>query len=183
MTDQITVPRETWDSTWGALKEAESRLALLIERDQHKLLDVVARDKAREALTSANAVSHPKPETAPVKEGGAITSGSAANAVRDHFPDATKMVQPQAQGLTPESARAMVAEMDMNDRVLAAIDAPKRLGRLKLLMVTTAYEQGVGKGIQRVSVNPYVESTDEHDAWALGYAKGLESPKVSHPSE
>ncbi len=65
-----------------------------------------------------------------------------------------------------------------------AIDAPKRLSRLKLLMVTTAYEQGVGKGIQRVGVNPYVENTDERDAWDMGYAKGLESPfKISHPSE
>lgn len=33
-----------------ALIEAEARLTLLIEREQHKLLDVVARDNARAAL-------------------------------------------------------------------------------------------------------------------------------------
>ena len=32
------------------LTEAEARLTLLIEREQHKLLDVVARDNARAAL-------------------------------------------------------------------------------------------------------------------------------------
>ncbi|WNO05994.1 peptide chain release factor family protein [Rhodoferax mekongensis] len=49
----------------------------------------------RNALAAANAVSHTKPETTPLPEGGAITSESAANAV-----------QPQAQGewkhCTPE---------------------------------------------------------------------------------
>lgn len=40
-----------------------------------------AHDAAYSALTAANAVSHPKAETAPATEGGAITSESAANAV------------------------------------------------------------------------------------------------------
>jgi hypothetical protein len=35
-----------------ALEEVETRLTLLIDRDQHKLLDVVARDKARKAITA-----------------------------------------------------------------------------------------------------------------------------------
>lgn len=42
-----------------------------------------AHDAAYAVLTAANAVSHPKPETAPVTEGGAITLESAANAVSD----------------------------------------------------------------------------------------------------
>lgn len=35
-----------------ALRECERRLSYLVERDGHKLLDVVARDKARAALQS-----------------------------------------------------------------------------------------------------------------------------------
>lgn len=34
----------------SALIDAEARLSLLIERDEHKLLDVVSRDKARKAI-------------------------------------------------------------------------------------------------------------------------------------
>ncbi len=49
----------------------------------------------------------------------------------------------------------------------------QRLTELKLLMLTTAYEQGVGKGIQRRDCNPYAADTDEHAAWALGYEEGL----------
>ena len=49
----------------------------------------------------------------------------------------------------------------------------QRLTELKLLMLTTAYEQGVGKGIQRRDCNPYAADTDEHAAWKLGYEEGL----------
>ena len=41
------------DNLRAALVEAEERLTLLIARDDHKLLDVVARDKARRALTAS----------------------------------------------------------------------------------------------------------------------------------
>ena len=51
-----------------------------------------------------------------------------------------------------------------------------RLTELKLLMLTTAYEQGVGKGIQRRDCNPYAADTDEHAAWKLGYEEGLDKP-------
>lgn len=37
----------------AALQECEQRLTLLIESDRHKLLDVVARDKARAAIALA----------------------------------------------------------------------------------------------------------------------------------
>lgn len=40
------------EKLWAALVEAEERLTLLIARDEHKLLDVVARDKARRALAA-----------------------------------------------------------------------------------------------------------------------------------
>lgn len=36
-----------------ALRECEQRLTLLIEAERHKLLDVVARDKARTAIENA----------------------------------------------------------------------------------------------------------------------------------
>ena len=49
----------------------------------------------------------------------------------------------------------------------------QRLTELKLLMLTTAYEQGVGKGIQRRDCNSYAADTDEHAAWKLGYEEGL----------
>ncbi len=39
-----------------ALIEAERRLTLLIEREQHKLLDVVARDNARAAIAKNKAI-------------------------------------------------------------------------------------------------------------------------------
>ena len=51
-----------------------------------------------------------------------------------------------------------------------------RLTELKLLMLTIAYEQGVGKGIQRRDCNPYAADTDEHAAWKLGYEEGLDKP-------
>lgn len=51
-----------------------------------------------------------------------------------------------------------------------------RLTEWKLLMLTTAYEQGVGKGIQRRDCNPYAADTDEHAAWALGYEEGIDKP-------
>ena len=49
----------------------------------------------------------------------------------------------------------------------------QRLTELKLLLLTTAYEQGVGKGIQRRDCNPYAADTDEHAVWKLGYEEGL----------
>lgn len=97
MTDQITVPRETW----GALREAleKSRSARTYSER------IEAHECAVLALTAANAVSHPKTETAPVTDGGAITAESAANAVSAEpkvklIPTAEEMgtpVQPQAQ--------------------------------------------------------------------------------------
>ena len=64
-------------------------------------------------------------------------------------------------------------------RVRALFTRPmpaQRLTELKLLMLTTAYEQGVGKGIQRRDCNPYAADTDEHAAWKLGYEEGLDKP-------
>lgn len=85
MTDQITVPRETWDAMREALKAVRPDY-------EYRGSDVL--NQIDEALTAANAVSHPKPETAPPPEGGAITSESAANAVSDHIPAVGEMVQP-----------------------------------------------------------------------------------------
>lgn len=56
----------------------------------------------------------------------------------------------------------------------------QRLTELKLLMLTTAYEQGVGKGIQRRDCNPYAADTDEHAAWKLGCEEGLDKPMPAH---
>lgn len=100
----ITVPRATWDALREALK--------------HGIREMNLSGKAKEcmplhqALTAANAASHPKTETAPVTEGGAITAESAANAVSEqkglfvdliasHGPEfAAEMAatDPQAQG-------------------------------------------------------------------------------------
>jgi hypothetical protein len=47
-----------------ALQNAEARLTLLIERDQHKLLDVLARDAARAAIAKATGAAQPiQPES------------------------------------------------------------------------------------------------------------------------
>ena len=59
----------------------------------------------------------------------------------------------------------------------------QRLTELKLLMLTTAYEQGVGKGIQRRDCNPYAADTDEHAAWKLGYEEGLDKPMPAQDAE
>lgn len=46
--------------------------------------------------------------------------------------------------------------------------------RWLVLEITTAYEQGVGKGQQRRAVtNPYTEGSPGRTAWAIGYTKGL----------
>lgn len=74
----ITVPRETWDAMREALKD--------ISEESY---DKGAVECANHALTAAASVSHPKTETAPPAEGGAITSESAANAVS---------AEPQAKG-------------------------------------------------------------------------------------
>lgn len=50
----------------------------MTEEDSDELAEFLAKYMRESA---ANAVSHPKPETAPATEGGAITSESAANAV------------------------------------------------------------------------------------------------------
>lgn len=47
----------------------------------------------------------------------------------------------------------------------------------KIFTITTAYEQGVGKGHQAFErkeeiVNPYAALSDEHEAWQLGYLEG-----------
>jgi len=60
---------------------------------------------------------------------------------------------------------------------------PFRLPELKLLMITTAYEQGVGKGIQRKNTNPYAEGTDEHAAWYMGYREGVDKPSPKAEGE
>jgi len=65
-----------------------------------------AYDIAHEALTAANAVSHPKPETTPSPEGWAITSESAANAVS----------HPQATETSPQKLIALALEgMELHD--------------------------------------------------------------------
>lgn len=48
--------KQVFDAMRKALDEAKSRLSLLVEREQHKLLDVVARDKAEQALEASEAV-------------------------------------------------------------------------------------------------------------------------------
>lgn len=75
---------------------------------------------------------------------------------------------------TPECERWLER---LNPRITPLVKAApqaQRLTELKLLMVITAYEQGVGKGIQRRDCNPYATETDEHAAWALGYSEGLD---------
>ena len=78
---------------WGELKTM-----FMGNGDSHEVV-VITLARLRHlfdaALTAANAVSHPKPETAPPPEGGAITSESAANAVSDHIPAVGEMVQPR----------------------------------------------------------------------------------------
>lgn len=72
----------------------------------------------------------------------------------------------------PEKARAAV--------VAALREALTERKPIDLLVITTAYEQGVGKGIKRDNFNPYKEDTDAHAAWRLGYDEGLSK---SYPTE
>ena len=94
MTDQITVPRATWD----ALREAFDTIIQYNRnhaRDQYGDAEKAERwacvVKARQALTAANAVSEP------VGINGLTEAETSASM--------------SVMGLTPESARAMVAEM------------------------------------------------------------------------
>lgn len=57
--------------------------------------------------------------------------------------------------------------------------AAEPVTKFKLLTITTAYEQGVGKGIKRNDFNPYVEGIVEWDAWRLGYEEGLTKTAVA----
>lgn len=54
--------------------------------------------------------------------------------------------------------------------------APQQTNQFDLMVITTAYEQGVGKGIKRDNFNPYEAGTDAHSAWALGYEEGASKP-------
>jgi len=74
--------------------------------------DKGAVECANHALTAANAVSHPKPETTPSPEGGAITSESAANAVS--HPQATA---PAGWKLVP-----VEPTQEMLDAVVTTVD-------------------------------------------------------------
>lgn len=91
----ITVPRATWDALVKALVRLKIEVVLsdiplaYVESHFREHLDI-----AENALTAANAVSHPKTENTPATGGWAITSESAANAVSDHFRGVTEMVQP-----------------------------------------------------------------------------------------
>ena len=46
--------------------------------------------------------------------------------------------------------------------------------KLEILMITTAYEQGVGKGYKWTiaTINPYAKDTPCYIAWELGYEEG-----------
>lgn len=90
------------------------------------------------------------------------------NALIDSIPNTMSF-----RGGAHEFARLLQVEL--------AQQAPPRLSEVKLLMITTAYEQGVGKGIQRREHNPYAEGTDEHAAWAMGYEEGVEKPNPFQP--
>ena len=49
---------------------------------------------------------------------------------------------------------------------------------INVLVVTTAYEQGVGKGeSNQDKFNPYLKDTKGYLAWEMGYEKGMEIRK------
>jgi hypothetical protein len=54
--------------------------------------------------------------------------------------------------------------------------APQQTKPFDLMVITTAYEQGVGKGIKRENSNPYQNDTDAHAAWQIGYEEGESKP-------
>ena len=58
-----------------------------------------------------------------------------------------------------------------------------KLSKFKLLAITTAYEQGVGKGKERTDFNPYSDGTDEREAWRLGYQEGEGMGKQAQPKK
>ena len=73
------------------------------------------------------------------------------------------------------SWQAQAATVKESLIVQAAVEP---ISKFKLLTITTAYEQGVGKGMKRNDFNPYGKDTDEGRAWILGYEEGLEKSVV-----
>lgn len=81
-----------------ALQHAEARLTLLIERDQHKLLDVVARDACRAALAATPAAVQTHAEAA-----AALCINSALTRIRAGNP--AEAIEPLEHAL-----RALLAQ-------------------------------------------------------------------------
>lgn len=51
----------------------------------------------------------------------------------------------------------------------------------KVFMICDAYEAGYGKGQQlRETVNPYLETTECHEAWQIGYDLGWRRAQENH---
>lgn len=54
----------------------------------------------------------------------------------------------------------------------------------KTFMICDAYEAGYGKGQQlRETVNPYLETTECHEAWQLGYDLGKKRAKEAYKED
>lgn len=82
---------------------------------------------------------------------------------------------------TSNWASAMAAKLNAAV-VKDSLTTQERKPKWNVLAITTAYEQGFGKGIQakhrgsEIS-NPYAEG-DCREAWAYGYAEGIDKPKA-----
>ena len=85
------------------------------------------------------------------------------------FPAPTQLEQRAADALRRQHQIILTLE------AAQAQAAVEPISKIKLLTVTTAYEQGVGKGRQRyLASSPYAEGTIERDAWQLGYQEGID---------
>lgn len=54
----------------------------------------------------------------------------------------------------------------------------------KVFMICDAYEAGYGKGQQlRETVNPYLETSECHEAWQIGYDLGKKRAKEAYKED
>lgn len=108
--------------------------------------------------------------------------GEAVFNPRDRF-HAVSCQDVLCQGLQTVSAHATKAQ------AVAAWNKRAPVSEFAVLAITTAYEQGVGKGrdhfyTKRAVGNPYAkdDTLRTHDAWRLGFAEGtLQAERANSP--
>lgn len=189
MTSQYTPRHDPKKLVWGSkfigLPDGVSgykQLAQSPDGQEHNESDSEWQTNARRFVACWNACDGISTESLE-KNGPFAEILEARDAAIAGLDDACKKLQLSPQKMvTPYISQEHFDRAFPNQPVSVTITT-KRLPKMKLLMLTTAYEQGVGKGIQRVNSNPYAVDTDEHEAWDIGYREGLDKPAANAVSE